>query len=76
MVEGQSGSVHGNVSAHLHLGGPLHNIGILGRVRVEDVHRWDLRPAPGQGWPLDIRGRLDLVRQEIELDSNSAGATA
>ncbi|HMD70822.1 MAG TPA: hypothetical protein VKF41_05730, partial [Bryobacteraceae bacterium] len=25
----------------------------------------------GQGWPLDVRGRLDLVAQQLELQSNS-----
>src|SRR5262249_49745652 len=49
-----------------------HNIGIQGRLNLEDVHRWDLLPPAGQGWPLDIRGRLDLVAQQIELQSSSA----
>jgi len=29
----------------------------------------------GQGWPLDIRGRLDLMAQQAELHSNTAGST-
>jgi hypothetical protein len=36
------------------------------------VHRWDLLPPSGQGWPLDIRGRLDLVGEQFELQSTSA----
>jgi hypothetical protein len=39
---------------------------------VEDVHRWDLLPTKGQGWPMDIRGRLDLVAQQLELQSTSS----
>jgi len=70
---GQSGSVHGTVSSRMHLGGPIDNIGILGRLDVEDVHRWDLLPMQGRGWPFDIRGRLDLVSQQLELQSNSPG---
>ena len=73
LLEGQNGSVHGNISSRLHLGGTLHNIGIVGRVEIEDVHRWDLRPAQGQGWQLDVHGSLDLVKQELSLESTSAG---
>jgi hypothetical protein len=73
LMRGQAGSVHGTISGRLHLGGPIENIGILGRLNIEDVHRWDLLPPRGQGWPLDIRGRLDLVSQRLELQSNSPG---
>src|SRR4029077_11393838 len=45
---------------------------ILGRLTVEDVHRWDLLPPKGQGWPLDIRGRLDLTGQQLELQATSS----
>ena len=50
-----------SITSRLHLGGPINNIGIRGRLTVEDVHRWDLLPPHGQGWPLDISGRLDLI---------------
>ena len=73
LMRGQTGSVHGTLSARVHLGGPIDNIGILGRLNIEDVHRWDLLPPKGQGWPLDIRGRLDLIAQQLELQSNSPG---
>jgi hypothetical protein len=73
LLRGQSGEVHGAISSSLHLGGPLHDIGIQGRLTLADVHRWDLLPPSGQGWPLDIRGRLDLLGQQLELQSMSAG---
>jgi hypothetical protein len=73
LLRGQSGEVHGAISSRLHLGGPLHDIGIQGRLTVADVHRWDLLPPSGEGWPLDIRGRLDLIGQHLELQSMSAG---
>ncbi|MBZ5724704.1 MAG: AsmA family protein [Acidobacteriia bacterium] len=73
LASGQTGNVHGTVSSRLHLGGPIHNIGIEGRLTIEDVHRWDLLPPQGQGWPFDIRGRLDLIAQQLELQSNSPG---
>ena len=61
-MRGQTGSVHGTISSRLHLAGPINSIGIMGRLTIEDVHRWDLLPPQGQGWPLDVRGRLDLTR--------------
>jgi hypothetical protein len=70
---GQPGGVHGTLSGSLHLAGPLQQIGILGRMRIEDVHRWDLMPPQGEGWPVAIRGRIDLVGQKIELESSTAG---
>jgi hypothetical protein len=73
LLQGQTGNVHGIVSSRLHLGGPIQNIGIQGRVQISDVHRWDLMPVAGQGWPFDVHGRLDLVRQEFDLESSSAG---
>jgi hypothetical protein len=72
-IAGQPGGLHGTVSGSLHLAGPLQQIGILGRMRIEDVHRWDLMPPQGEGWPLWIRGRVDLIAQKIELESSTAG---
>jgi hypothetical protein len=73
LLSGQEGGVHGTLSSRLHLAGPLNNIGITGRLGIEDVHRWDLLPTSGSGWPIDIRGRVDLIAQQIELHSSTAG---
>jgi hypothetical protein len=75
LVRGESGSIHGTLSSRLHLGGPIDDIGIQGRLLIEDVHRWDLMPPKGQGWPLRIRGRLRLVAQQLELETTSEGDT-
>jgi hypothetical protein len=72
LMSGQAGGVHGTITSRLHLAGPISGIGILGRLTVEDVHRWDLLPSKGQGWPLDLRGRLDLTAQQLELQATSA----
>jgi hypothetical protein len=72
LVRGQAGGVHGTLSARLHMAGPLDNVGISGRLTVEDVHRWDLLPSQGKEWPLDIGGRLNLVAQRLEIESSSA----
>jgi hypothetical protein len=73
LLRGSDSGVHGTVSARVRLTGPLRGIRIAGRMNIEDVHRWDLLPPKGEGWPLDVRGRLDLVSQQLELESNSAG---
>ena len=44
LLRGQTGSVHGTLTSRLHLGGRINNIGIAGRLHIEDVHRWDLLP--------------------------------
>ena len=56
LIRGEAGGIHGTVTAKLRLAGPLGGIGIAGRLNVEDVHRWDLLPPQGQGWPLDVSG--------------------
>ncbi|MBZ5584767.1 MAG: hypothetical protein LAQ30_21665 [Acidobacteriia bacterium] len=71
LLRGQAGGVHGVLSSRVHLAGPINNIGVTGRLSIEDVHRWDLLPPQGQGWPLDIGGKLDLISQQVELQSNS-----
>ena len=73
LLRGQNAGVHGTVSSRLHLEGPLADVRVTGRMNVEDVHRWDLLPPKGADWPLDVRGRLNLLAQHLELESNSAG---
>ncbi len=72
LVSGQAGGVHGVISSRLHLAGAIGGIGILGQLTIQDVHRWDLLPPKGEGWPLDLRGRLDLTGQQLELQATSA----
>src|SRR5215831_8545921 len=66
---GQDAGVHGTLTSRIHFAGPLHNMGMTGRLEIGDVHRWDLMPGNGQGWPLDLSGRLDLISQQMELHS-------
>jgi len=76
MLRGQAGGVNGRISARLHLAGPIDQIGIAGRLTIEDVHRWDLMPPYGRGWPLEVRGQLNLPSQELEIESGSVNGAA
>ena len=76
LLSGQDAGVHGTLSSRLHFAGPLNNMGISGRMDISDVHRWDMLPGNSQGWRQQISGRLDLIGQQIELHSISAGNAA
>ena len=76
LFRGVNGSVNGTLSSRIHLGGPIQNIGIQGRVRLQDVHRWDVMPPYDSDWPFQIRGRLNLTGQQLELQTTTEGKTA
>jgi hypothetical protein len=73
LIGGEDAGVHGSFSSRLHVAGPLHNLGITGRLDIADVHRWDMLPTNSQGWTLWIGGRLDLTGQQLELHSSTPG---
>jgi hypothetical protein len=76
LIYGQDIGVHGLVSARAHLSGPLADLHINGALNVEDVHRWDILPEHGTGWPFEFEGRLDLLAERLEIDSHSAAKAA
>ena len=76
LVYGRDFGVHGVVSARAHLAGPLADLHINGGLNVEDVHRWDLLPQHGTGWPFEFEGRLNLPAERLEMDSHSAAKEA
>ena len=73
LLGGQDAGVHGSLSSRLHFAGPLNNLGILGRLDISDVHRWDMLPGNSGGWPLYVSGRLDMIGQQLELHSSTPG---
>jgi len=73
LLHGHDIGIHGQISSRARLAGPVSGLEITGRLQVGDIHRWDLMPPHGEGWPLDYRGRLDLVSQSLELETVSAG---
>ncbi|MBM3774732.1 MAG: hypothetical protein FJW37_06155 [Acidobacteria bacterium] len=65
--------VHGMLSSRLRLRGPLARVRISGSLDAGDIHRWDLLPGGSQEFRLPIQGRLDLARQELELEAHPPG---
>ncbi|HEY1205871.1 MAG: AsmA family protein [Bryobacteraceae bacterium] len=69
LVHGRDLGVHGQIGASARLAGPPSDVEITGQVQIRDLHRWDLLPPHGAGWPLEYRGRLDLISQTLELET-------
>jgi AsmA protein len=67
LFHGSDLGVHGYVFADAKLNGPLSKMDITGDLNISDVHRWDLMPAPGEGWTLNYQGLLNLSGHHLEL---------
>ncbi len=72
LFHGSDLGVHGYAFADAKLDGPLSKLDITGNLNISDVHRWDLMPAPGEGWTLNYRGLLNLTGHHLELATVSA----
>jgi len=72
LFHGSDIGVHGYVFAGAKLDGPLSRLVITGDLNISDVHRWDLMPAPGEGWTLNYRGLLNLTGHHLELATLAA----
>jgi hypothetical protein len=69
LVHGHDIGLHGQVSSHAHLNGPVADVEITGNMLIGDIHRWDLLPPYSDNWPVDYHGRLDMVAQTLELET-------
>ena len=72
LFHGSDIGIHGYVFADAKLDGPLSKLDITGNLNISDVHRWDLMPAPGEGWTLNYRGLLNLSAHHLELATVAA----
>ena len=72
LFAGYDPGVHGLVSANAHFEGPLSAIAISGNLNMSGLHRWDLMPAQGDGWPFAFEGKLDLPGQNLHLETAAA----
>jgi hypothetical protein len=63
--------VRGSVASNVKLDGPLSKLNISGDLRIEDIHRWDLMPAKGEGWNLNYTGFWDVPAQKLDIETRS-----
>jgi hypothetical protein len=76
LAQGYDLGVHGKVSSRARLVGPLSGVDITGNMQIQDIYRWDLLPPHGDTWPLDFRGKLDLISQTLWLETAPAAGGA
>ena len=74
LFEGQDLGVHGTVSAHVLISGPFADLRALGDMQLQDVHRWDLLPAPGNNLRVRFRANVDLRAHTLDLATIPQGA--
>jgi hypothetical protein len=68
--------VHGSAIANARLSGPLSALQITGDLNINDIHRWDLMPAKGEGWTLNYRGMLNLRAHQLDVETVAAPGQA
>ncbi len=64
---GRDAGVHGLMAADARFEGSLRDLKITGRMQIDDIHRWDLLPARGEGWTLPFEGRLNLAEDSLAI---------
>ena len=69
LAQGYDLGVHGKISSRARLVGALPDVDITGSMQIQDIYRWDLLPPHGDAWPLDYRGKLDLISQTLRIET-------
>jgi hypothetical protein len=67
LLEGEDAGVHGTVSSHLRIEGPLDALRLGGELYLADVHRWDLMPTNGDNWRVRYAGTVNIPLHQFEL---------
>jgi hypothetical protein len=67
LFQGQDLGVHGNISARIHISGPAADLRAAGEMRLQNVHRWDLIPSPGDDWHIPFQAAVDLRSHSLKL---------
>ncbi len=76
LFNGRNLGVHGFAIADAKLAGPLSQLDVSGSLNVNDIHRWDLMPAKGDGWTLQYHGSLDLRAHHLDLETIASEGVA
>lgn len=69
LLYGRDAGLHGIVSSSARIAGPLSGLKIEGQIQVADIHRWDLLPGRGEGFPIDYSGSIDLRAQSVRIET-------
>ncbi len=73
LFEGQDIGVHGSISGHARVDGPLDALRVRGDLRLADVHRWDLLPSSGESWRVEYLGSIDWAAHRLNIHSAQGG---
>jgi hypothetical protein len=78
LFNGYESGIDGHISGDAHLAGPLHRIGVAGRMTVSNLHGWNQTPPGGNEWKFSIGGAINAPGQVIDLNASTkvAGAQA
>lgn len=68
LMAGRDFGIHGLVAGDARLSGPISNIAIESHAELSDIHRWDMMAGKSEGWPVDLRGVLDLHQQSVKFE--------
>jgi AsmA protein len=69
LLEGHDIGIHGTVTSHARIAGPLNGLHLGGELVLDDVHRWDLLPASGDEWRIRYDGNLDLIAHRCDIQT-------
>jgi hypothetical protein len=67
LFQGQDLGVHGNISGRVRISGPASDLRAAGEIRLQNVHRWDLIPSPGDDWRVPFQASVDLRSHVLNL---------
>jgi hypothetical protein len=76
LVHGHDVGVHGQLAAQVSARGPLSELEVSGTLQMSEIHRWDLLPPYARGGPLSLRGKLDLLSQDLNIETVATGVSA
>lgn len=69
LLEGHDIGIHGTVTSHARVAGPLSALRISGEMVLDDIHRWDLFPSSGEQWRVQYQGGLDLLAHRCDIQT-------
>jgi hypothetical protein len=76
LIHGHDIGLHGQVGGHASFRGSLSDLDIAGTLQLNEIHRWDLLPPYAEGGPLNLRGKLDLLAQRLDIETVPAAGSA